>query len=201
MTSKPNPLIEFLRGRLSWRDLPEEITLPDNLWHQMDELWQRSIAHIAEGRVNEWGGVLVLDEQDDLKLANIVEGTGERVQLSIAWGETFVGSFHTHPYADGTTGIAFSGADIADAINNEELVSIVQSGQEVYAVVRTDEAPSHVDRELLKNRHETLYWRYLGQGMSDEKAVYYTNLDICQDCGLAMYVGRVFESLWEAYRP
>jgi len=201
MTPKPNPLIEFLRGRLSWRELPEEITLADSLWSRMDELWQRSIAHIAEGRVNEWGGVLVLGEQDDLKLANIVEGTGERVQLSIAWGETFVGSFHTHPYADGTTGIAFSGADIADAINNEELISIVQSGQDVYAVVRTDEAPSHVDRESLKNRHETLYWQYLGQGMSDEKAVYYTNLDICQDCGLAMYVGRVFESLWEAYRP
>ncbi len=49
MTSKTDPLIEFLRGRLSWRDLLEEITLPDELWQQMDELWQRSIAHIGEG--------------------------------------------------------------------------------------------------------------------------------------------------------
>lgn len=54
MTSKTNRFIEFLRGRLSWRDLPEEITLPDSLWQQMDELWQLSIAHIAEGRVSEW---------------------------------------------------------------------------------------------------------------------------------------------------
>jgi len=29
MTSRP-PLIEFLRGRLSWREMPEEITLPGN---------------------------------------------------------------------------------------------------------------------------------------------------------------------------
>lgn len=201
MTSRTNPLIEFLRGRLLWHDLPEEIVLPDSLWHQMDELWQRSIAHIAEGRVSEWGGALVLDEQTNLKLANVVEGTGERVQLRIALDETFVGSFHTHPYADGTTGIAFSGPDIADAINSGELISIVQSGQDIYVIVRTDETPSHVDRESLKNRHETLYWQYLGQGMSDERAVYYTNLDICGDYGLAMYVGRVFEPLWEAYRP
>jgi len=201
MTSKTNPLIEFLRGRRSWRDLPEEITLPDDLWRQMDGLWQRSIARIAEGQVSEWGGVLVLDEQDNLKLVNIVEGTRERVQLRIALDRTFVGSFHTHPYADGTTGIAFSGPDIADAVNSGELISILQSGRDVYAVVRTDETPSHVYRESLKNRHETLHWQYLGQGMPDEQAVYYTNLDICEDCGLAMYVGRVFESLWEAYRP
>lgn len=201
MTLQTDPLIEFLRGRLSWRDLPEEIALPDSLWQQMDELWQRSTANLAEGRVSEWGGVLVLDEHGDLKLVNVVEGTGEWVQLRIGLDETFVGSFHTHPYADGTTGIAFSGADIADAINHGELISIVQSGQDVYAIVRTEETPFRVDRESLKIGLGTLHWRYLGQGMSDQQAVYYANLDVCGDCSLAMYAGRPFEPLWEAYRP
>ena len=167
----------------------------------MNELWQRSIAHIDTGCVAEWGGVLVLDERDDLKLVGITEGTRERVQLKIVASEHFVGSFHTHPYADGTTGIAFSGADIADAINNGERISIVQSGQDVYMLVRTDQTPSHVDRALVKRRHEELYWEYLGQGMSDQKAVYYADLDLCMEYRLAMYVGRVFEPLWEAYRP
>lgn len=201
MTPRADPLIEFLRGRLSWRDLPEEITLPDSLWQQMDELWQRSIAHIAEGRVSEWGGVLVLDEQDKLKLIGVVEGTGERVQLAFDLDVTFVGSFHTHPYTDGTTGIAFSARDITDTINSGELISIVQSGQEVFALVRTGETIPYVDEGLLKARFEMLYWQHLGQRASDQQAVYYANLDICSECGLAMYVGRVFEPLWEAYRP
>jgi hypothetical protein len=29
----------------------------------MDELWQRSVQYIAQGRVSEWGGVLMLDEE------------------------------------------------------------------------------------------------------------------------------------------
>ncbi|MFQ5858845.1 MAG: hypothetical protein ACE5LU_24865 [Anaerolineae bacterium] len=50
------------------------------IWYQMDELWQRSIAHIAEGWISEWGGVLILDENDYLRLVNIVQGTSRSVE-------------------------------------------------------------------------------------------------------------------------
>lgn len=46
-------LIAFLRGRLSSADLPEEIELDERLWRVMADLWQRSIRHIAQGRVSE----------------------------------------------------------------------------------------------------------------------------------------------------
>jgi hypothetical protein len=52
---------------LSSTDLPEEIELDERLWRGMDDLWQRSIQHSAQGRVSEWGGVLVLDEEDSLR--------------------------------------------------------------------------------------------------------------------------------------
>lgn len=194
-------LITFLRGQLSLSDLPEKIELDKHLWQVMDELWQRSIQYIDQRRVSEWGGVLVLDELDNLKLINITKGTDQHISLRIPIQLTFVGSFHTHPYIDGTTGIAFSGADIADAINNREIISIVQSGRDVFVLMGANKVPSQVNRTLLKYQHTVLHHQYLSEGMSDRKAVYYANLDICEAYHLTFYTGQVFSSLWEVYQP
>ncbi|MFQ5857247.1 MAG: hypothetical protein ACE5LU_16695 [Anaerolineae bacterium] len=201
MTIKTKSLIEFLRGRLSWRDLPEEISLPANLWRQMDELWQRSIAHIADGQVSEWGGTLILDREDHLKLINIVQGTMGYVALNHSTEDTFVGTFHTHSALNGMTGIAFSGVDIADAINSGEMLSLIQSGRNVYALLRTDRTPLHVDRRLCVTDFEEQALGYLGQGMSLSRAIRYTNIDLCQQFDLCFYEGIVFDDLVEEYRP
>lgn len=201
MTSQIDPLIEFLRGRLSWRDLPEEITLPESLWQQMDELWQRSIAHIAEGRVSEWGGTLVLDEENRLKLVNFVEGTAEYIALDHTTEDTFVGTFHTHPTPDNVMGIAFSGIDIADAINSGERLSLVQSGRHVFALLRTDETPLQVDLQQCVVSFEGQALEYLGQGMPLARATRYANIDLCQQFDLCFYEGIVFDNLVEEYRP
>jgi len=201
MTSKANPLIEFLRGRLSWRDLPEEITLPDRLWRQMDELWWRSIAHIAEGRVSEWGGVLVLDEQDNLKLVNIVEGTAFYLRIRRPRRGFFVGSFHTHPRADGLTGIPFSATDIADMISAGERLSIVQSGLEVFMMLPTEMTPPRMDVIELQSVYESLQQVYLGEGRTEGDAAYYANVDLCLMYNLVFYVGTAFETLEEVHRP
>jgi len=201
MTFKPDPLIEFLRSRLSWRDLPEEITLPDNLWHQMDELWQRSIAHIAEGRVNEWGGVLVLGEQDDLTLVNAVEGTAFHLRVRRPRLGFFVGTFHTHPRTDGLTGIPFSATDIADMINAGERLSVVQSGLEVFMMLPTEVSPLQVDVAKLHLTYESLQHEYLGEGHTEADAAYYTNVDLCAMYNLLFYLGSVFQPLEEVYRP
>ncbi len=201
MTSKTDPLIEFLRGRRSWRDLPEELTLPDDLWHQMDDLWQRSIARIAEGQVSEWGGVLVLDESDNLRLVNIVQGTSRAIMLQLAVQDTRVGTFHTHPQPSGITGIAFSGVDLADAINTGELLSIVQSGEEVFATLRTDATPMFVEWKEVAMQYGFSRNEYVGQGMSEQDATRYADLDLCVAYALAFYCGRAFEPLVEEYRP
>jgi hypothetical protein len=131
-------------------------------------------------RVNEWGGVLVLDDMANFKLINITKETDQQISLRIPIQLTFVGSFHTHPYVDGTTGIAFSGADIADAINNREIISIVQPLWDVFVLMGANTVPYQVDRTLLKYQHSALHHQYLSEGMSDRRAVYYANLDICE---------------------
>ena len=113
----------------------------------------------------------------------------------------FVGSFHTHPYPDGITGIGFSGADIADTINSGELLSIVQSGQEIFALLRTEFTPARVNRLRLQREHDDLHYDYLGRVRSVQIAVHYTNADLCQAYGLAFYTGLMFHALEEMYRP
>lgn len=194
-------LIAFLRGRIPADNLPEQIELPQSLWQQMAELWQRSVAEIKRGRVLEWGGVLVLDEEERLRLVNVVAGTGEQVKLVLPSRMTFVGTFHTHPYADGTTGIAFSGADIADAINSGERLSLLQSGHDVFALLRTLLTPWRVSRTLLKAQHKAAHDFYLMQRFSEQDAVHYATTDLCEAYGLAFYSGLAFERLIEVYRP
>jgi len=203
MTSKTDPLIEFLRGRLSWRNLPEEIDLPHSLWQQMDELWQRSIAYVAEGQVSEWGGVLVLDEQDHLRIIGETKGTAGQVTLdpTVSEGETFVGTFHTHPYASGLTGIAFSGADFASTINHGQMLSVVQSGDDVFALMRTDQTPRAVDNRQLAGEFNEAYREYYRSGLSAQDAALLANLVFCTRYGLVFYSGKNGQSLKEVYKP
>ena len=58
----------------------------------------------------------------------------------------FIGTFHTHPHEDGTT-TAFSDQDIASALETQEKISLVRSGDETYALARTDLTPETVNAE------------------------------------------------------
>ena len=167
----------------------------------MDELWQRSITNLAEGQVSEWGGTLILNQEGQLQLIHIVQGTIEFIALDLTTEDRFVGTVHTHPTLDGVTGVAFSGVDIADTINSQELLSLVQSGKNVFALLRTDETLLRVDRRLCVADFEEQALAYLGQGMSLSRAVRYTNIDLCQQYALCFYEGIVFDNLVEEYRP
>jgi len=199
MTSKE--LIAFLRGEIDSTALPAEIELDKSLWQAMDGLWQRSVQRITQGKVTEWGGTLMLDTEDRLRLVKVRQGTRGYVTIESDTPDQFVGSFHTHPYPDGTTGIGFSGADIADTISSGELLSIVQSGQEVFALLRTELTPTWVNRSRLQREHDDLHYDYLGRVLSVQRAVHYTNVDLCEAYGLAFYVGVTFHKLEEVYRP
>ena len=72
MTSKE--LVAFLRGEIDSTALPAEIELDKSLWQSMDDLWQRSVQHVVQGKVTEWGGTL-LDAEDKLQLVNVRPGT------------------------------------------------------------------------------------------------------------------------------
>jgi len=183
-------------------DLPTEIDL-ESFVNDMSKLWERSIRDIDRGRVTEWGAVLSLDSKRNLRLVNEVEGDSNGVMISSAVEEdcTFIGTFHTHPYEDGTTGMAFTGADIASMINSGERIAIVQSGEYVFALLRTPETPPSVDRLTLVSWFNTMWRRHFADMMSKQEATLATNLDMCAEYGLAFYYGRVFENLRKVYAP
>ena len=114
----------LFRGELRSRELPSSINLGE-LNAVMNRLWKKSIRHIARREVREYGGTLILDRKGELKIINVTEGSVDQVILKheVGEGETYVGTFHTHPYETGQGGIAFSGADLADAINNSNVIT------------------------------------------------------------------------------
>jgi proteasome lid subunit RPN8/RPN11 len=92
--------------------------------HVSGSEWQKSVRDIDKGVVKEYAAILVEGQEGEIKLVNPVEGTSDSVtpNLDIAEDEEFVGTFHTHPYEDGTT-TAFSGQDIASALETQEKIS------------------------------------------------------------------------------
>lgn len=193
----------LLRGELTSAELPEHIDLGE-LNAAMNELWERSIRDIDQGRVTEWGGILALDAEGNLTLTNQVAGTAYSIAFDLSHISDeviFVGTFHTHPYESGLTGMAFSGADIANAINRRESLSLVQSGDLVFAVVRTEKTPDQVDWSAIDEELDALYRGYVKEGLFLDEAAFQANLDLCARYGLAFYWGEIFGELWEVYRP
>ena len=106
------------------------------------------------GRSKEQGGTIVADSKGVLSIEhlggagsdyhsfspNLVSSNPKKLRV--------VGIFHTHPYdrSQGSyNGVSFSGADIADLINYRYLISIVQSGPRLFAMVRTMLSPIWLD--------------------------------------------------------
>lgn len=194
--------VSLFRGELRSRELPSSVNLGE-INAVMNRLWKKSIRHIARGEVREYGGTLVLDKKGELKIINVTEGSVDRVILKheVGEGETYVGTFHTHPYETGQAGIAFSGADLADAINNSNIITLVQSGEWVFAAIRTEKTPSQVDWLELDRELDEAYEGYLNEGMFPQEAAFLANLDTCANYRLAFYYGEIFQELEEVYRP
>lgn len=199
MTTTP-ALLAYLQGSISLADLPDVLTFDDELWQAMDDLWQRSVARLSEGIVVEWGGLLEL-ERGRLQLVRPVSGTAEGLQLILPADSRFVGSFHTHPHPAGHTGIGFSGADFADMANQGERISLVQSGQHVFMLLRTEGTPSSLDVDEWRSRMNTLFESAYRERRSILAASLVANQAICQALRLALFYGHVFGRVVEVHRP
>jgi hypothetical protein len=183
-------------------ELPEQLELGEQVTQQMDALWQKSVRDIDKGVVNEYGAILVKGQDGELKLVNLVEGEEDRVRpdREVAEDEKLLGTFHTHPYREGYTRVAFSGQDIAYAINTHDSITVVQSGEDVFALIPTDKTPDVVDPDVLKKGFRESLGQHAEGGMTFPEAMYAANLDICEKYGIALYRGRR-GILREVYRP
>lgn len=102
------------------------------------------------GHSLERGGTIVADETGHLHLQNIGGfGSTRRTfspDLSIKNPAKFtlVGTFHTHPYdeAEGSyNGVSLSGGDFSHLTLRWYLLSVVQSGPRLFAILRTSATP------------------------------------------------------------
>jgi len=168
----------------------------------MDTLWQKSVQDVDKGVVKEQAATLVRGQEGELKLVNPVEGTGSGAtpNRDIAENEDLVGTFHTHPYEEGYTSVAFSGRDIAYAINHHDAITVVQSGEDVFALMPTEETPPSVDAGQLEQESKAIWMAHMDRGTPFPEAIYQANLELCARYGLAFYRGQQ-GVLREVYRP
>lgn len=195
--------VALYKGKLKSSELPEKVDLAE-VTAKMNSLWEKSVLNINVGGVREHAATLMLDSNGNLKMDNIVEGGPSSVfpDRDVGVDKTLVGTFHTHPYPDRTTGMAFSGADIAYAINKGDMITLVQSGQDVFGLVRTEKTTAVVSQADLEAEFDALFDEYvIDDAMSDQEAALVTNLDLCKRYGLAFYLGKSDEKLEVVYKP
>jgi len=195
-------LRRFVNGRCPSRKLPATLELT-GMRRSMRRLWNASIQHIESGVVLEHAATLVCDAEGKVELVHPVSGTPDEVvpNYDSDAGEIFIGTFHTHPYENGLTGMAFSGEDIASAINEAEWISLVQSGNDIFALIRTDKTVSQIDSYVVVERVNRLYNSLLRRQLSAPDALWIANLHICRTCGLAFYAGKMSEKLEVIFQP
>lgn len=173
-------------------ELPKQLELGEQVARQMDTLWQKSVQDIDKGVVKEHAATLVEGQEGGFKLVNPVVGEEDRVRpdREVDEGEKLVGTFHTHPYREGYTGVAFSGQDIANAINSHDNITVVQSGEDVFALRPTAKTPEVIDPVVLKKEFHQRLGMHADEGMTFPEAMYVANLDMCEKYRIALYRGR-----------
>lgn len=133
------------RTKVKKADAPRVIRLPDPVTKGLQESWDRS--H-PKGSAQEQGGNIVRNKDGSYDWRQGKPG-GEGVYLpdedDVGKGQKLVGAGHTHPYANGTENVSFSGEDISSLVNGDERLEVVQSGKMLFMVVRTAEFDAMVD--------------------------------------------------------
>lgn len=180
----------LLAGQLEPGELPDEIDWSE-LMEAIRDLWQRSVARMAEGVVEEWTALLVRDETGALRLLNPVVGTEFEAMpdYDLPPGMEWVGTFHTHPRTDGLMPMPFSPTDYVSAIALQENVSLLCSAGLLMALVRTTETLTEVDPVWLELAYaEAAEWTYRRVG-NRLLAIWAANFVLCERLGWALYTG------------
>jgi hypothetical protein len=140
---------EDLKNIASPADAPKTIVISGAMQQDFNALWDES--HPG-GTPQEFGATLVTDKNGELSLANM--GTTEKTDsftpnLTIPPDKAIVGTFHTHPYGppaddQNYTDVSFSGTDAEYMVDNNQDLSLCQSGTGQFAFVRTQQTPNNI---------------------------------------------------------
>ena len=195
--SEMNIWRRLITGQLKCRELPKELDLSD-IRDDMERLWQSTA---QDGR--ERGACIVLD--DRLKLDHEVVGTPQSVQLMHRVGnyDDHLGIFHTHPlYPDGTEEVGFSDIDFVGTLEADARLSVVRSGNRVFALVRTERTrpPVPVSKQE-KDEFLAIFKYYYHKNLPWEEFQRRANYHICRYLGFAFYAGEFGHPLRRELRP
>lgn len=192
----------FVDGRCPIAQLPTTISL-NGLRRVMKRLWRQSVRDIAAGVVVEHAATLVRGADGKVRLDYAVAGTAGTVMpvYEVAPDETFIGTYHTHPYENGLTGMAFSRADFISTISQADWISLVQSGDYVFALIRTDLTAPTVEPLVLEAEFNRLYRAARQVGLRVQEALWTANVGLCGLYGLAFYAGQIDGNLEVIFKP
>ncbi len=124
-------------------DAPKTLTIPSALQTGLQDSWDDSLP--KPNKAAEHGGILVTDGDGKVtwrRGTSQAAGWFETNYDDAKAGETILADVHTHPYTKkegGFTGVAFSGGDYGAMLYQDHRLSLVQSGDTVYAVATTSE--------------------------------------------------------------
>ena len=160
-------------------DLPDKISIPPDVCKQMQDLWKQSIT--ADGNSEEHGGTLALDKNGKMVIVNQGSGGSGAFTPStdVPDDHKYLGTFHTHPYGKNDGALdgahaAFSGGDIGTLDDYHENLSMLQSGDNKYVLVKTTTSPSTIDDDKINDEYEKIrkaeQARLLATGMDRKQA-------------------------------
>ena len=90
---------------------------------------------------------------------------------------------------------------MAEALYRRHQISIVQSGRDIFALVRTGLTPDVADLDGVLAFGRAAIFAHRAEGCSPQRAVFLAALELCERYGFAMYHGRGKRKISEVFLP
>ena len=180
---------EGIESKTNWNELnnlPDEIDLGNDLNNSMNEMYKETEMY---GR--EYGGNIAQNLNGDLDVRSESMVIGEKSKIDLEPLEKGdVGYFHTHP-----EGSPFSSTDISSTINSNEKLSVVHSGDNVYALTKTENTPNDVNPIVVSDEYDNLVAEKLEYGYDDYESMRLANIELADKYDMKFYEGKPNEKL------
>jgi len=183
-------------GQMAPEQLPQSFSIPAPMMKDMDGHWKRTS---DDPEHKEHGACIVFDSPVTLRLGDEVVGESSHAvkpKCRASEHKDHLGFFHTHWYLNETEQIGFSHLDFAGVLEDGECLSIVRSGDRVFALMRTEKSPepSPVSKQQEKEFLDVFIY-YFRQGWSQDEACLMANHDLSRRLRFGFYSGRVSDLL------